>query len=93
MADYDPFGAPIAGANANQRLSVVCDGETYLASQHFIGPKKFDSANTVLDSVDVERRTPLCVPVRSLLHTRYDSDCRIHIQFVRMLGDERRFRQ
>jgi len=43
-------------------------------SDFFIGPEKSDATNAVLDRVDVERRTPLGIPVWSFLHAHYDSD-------------------
>ena len=78
MADYDPFGSPVTGAIAHQRLSVTCDGKPYLASCQLVRPKELDTTNSVLDPVKVESDSPLGIPIWSFLHFHMIAAADIH---------------
>ena len=56
VADDDPFGSPITGSDPHERVSVACDGKTYLAPWQLIRPKELDTADAVLDRIEVKRR-------------------------------------
>ena len=68
MTDYDPVESPITGANAYDRLSVGRNRKPYLAVGNVIGPQYIDAADTSVDSVEVEQRTPTGVPARGIQH-------------------------
>ena len=78
MADYDPFGSPVTGAIAHQRLSVTCDGKPYLASCQLVRPKELDTTNSVLDPVKVESDSSLGIPIWSFLHFHMMAAADIH---------------